>query len=45
MENKVEKLKESPPFFKKWSGLYLFLLFFELLLILIFIWMTNSFHA
>jgi len=42
MENKLE---ERPPFFKKWSGLYTFILVFEIILILIFIWITNTYSA
>jgi len=39
------KLADSPPFFKNWKGLYLFILLFELGLILFFIWITNTYHA
>jgi len=42
MENKLE---EKPPFFKEWKGLYTFILVFELLLILIFIWISNTYGA
>jgi len=42
MENKLE---EKPPFFKKWSGIYLFILTVEVLLIILFIWITNTFSA
>lgn len=41
----IESINEKPPFFKKWSGLYIFLLVFQLLLILIFIWITNTFQG
>tara|TARA_B110000046_G_scaffold88676_2_gene96800 strand:+ start:38202 stop:38330 length:129 start_codon:yes stop_codon:yes gene_type:complete len=39
MENKFE---ENPPFFKEWKGLYTFVLVFEVVLILIFIWISNT---
>jgi len=42
MENKLE---EKPPFFKEWKELYTFILVFELLLILIFIWISNTYGA
>jgi len=46
MENeKKEKLDDGPPFFKKWSGLYIFILVVELILILFFIWITNTFQG
>jgi len=46
MENKEgSSIEEKPPFFKKWKGLYLFLIVFELLLILFFIWLTNTYQA
>ena len=44
MVNKLEEEQEGPPFFKKWSGLYTFLIVVELLLILSFIWITNTFN-
>jgi len=40
MENNTE---DRPPFFKKWSGLYIFLVAVEVVLILFFIWITNTF--
>lgn len=40
MANKTE---DQPPFFKKWSGLYIFLIAVEIALILLFIWITNTF--
>ncbi|NOG58127.1 MAG: hypothetical protein HND54_10370 [Bacteroidetes bacterium] len=45
MENKPNDINDKPPFFKKWSGLYLFILGFELFLILLFIWITNTFNG
>jgi hypothetical protein len=44
-KEKQNKLSESPPFFKDWKGLYLFILCFEVALILFFIWITNNYHA
>jgi hypothetical protein len=44
MENKPADINEGPPFFKKWSGLYLFILGFEIALILVFIWITNFYN-
>ena len=45
MENKTEDLQEKPPFFKNWRGLYTFILLFELALILLFIFITNTYQA
>ncbi|MEQ8910031.1 MAG: hypothetical protein RIC95_12610 [Vicingaceae bacterium] len=43
-EEKETKLADSPPFFKQWKGLYLFILAVEIVLILFFIWITNTYH-
>jgi len=43
MEKNKEITEEKPPFFKAWKGLYAFILIVELVLILLFILMTNSY--
>jgi len=46
MENNSDEIiNDKPPFFKKWSGLYIFILLFELALIILFIWITNNYQG
>lgn len=40
-----QDINDKPPFFNKWKGLYAFVLLFEVVLILLFIWITKSFGA
>ena len=46
-EEKEENKEEigRPPFFKEWKGLYLFVILFEIALIIAFILITNTFSA
>jgi hypothetical protein len=43
MEKQAEILEETPPFFSKWSKLYVFIICFQLALIAFFTWMTLRF--
>jgi hypothetical protein len=44
-KEKKNKLEDAPPFFKEWKGLYLFILAVEVVLILLFILITNTYHG
>jgi hypothetical protein len=43
MDKQTEILQETPPFFSKWSKLYVFIICFQLGLIAFFTWMTFSY--
>gem|GEM_PF-2560498 len=43
MSDQREDINDGPPFFSNWKGLYVFVLLFELVLIFLFIAITNYF--
>tara|TARA_B100000508_G_C11439462_1_gene267935 strand:+ start:863 stop:994 length:132 start_codon:yes stop_codon:yes gene_type:complete len=36
---------DRPPFFKRWKDLYFFVFLFEVVLVVLFIWITNLYAA